>query len=146
MQETYSFYKNTSTALWAQIRNFPIGNQLLKKEDIASIKYTIYEMSSPLDNEGIAEGNYTDVQLDKELVIFDELQHTERTDKYGTKTVDYNFLLVLAPTSFIGGENLMSYPFPVIGKWYKIIVSIEIDKTVNPNFSDYTIEWIGDAV
>lgn len=146
MQKTYDFYKETSTAFTDVVKSL-IGNRLITQDDIEDVRYSIFSLTSPQDNEGVPVEGFDDVPLDKATVMWNTLQETEVTDKYGTKPMSYNFCFIVAPEeTIVGGESAKVFPFPVIGGCYRVVVIFKINKTLNPGFPDFATTYTGYAV
>lgn len=145
MQETYDFFKETSTAFTDVVRSL-IRDHLIVQDDIEDVRYSIFSLTSPQDNEGVPVEGFSDVTLDKTAVVWDTIQETEVSGKYGTKPLRYNFCLIVAPEeTVVSGESAKVFPFPVVGGCYRVVVSFKIDKTKNPGFPDFAITYTGYA-
>ena len=122
----------------------PVERRLLKREDIASISLTVLEQDSPQSSAGTPVPLFDDVPLDKTKCVWDELRDGELENRYGKRPIQFNFAYALAPCKIIvGGVEQKFYPFPVIGKCYKVLFHFV---SANPDIPDFSVQAIGYAV
>ncbi|MDR1957856.1 MAG: hypothetical protein LBQ54_02230 [Planctomycetaceae bacterium] len=143
MQSTRDFFRETATSFFATTGRF-VNDVLASADDFTEIHYTVFEQDSPLDNTGIPVEYFTEIPLDKTKVLFETLQSTRLHDKYGSKPVTFNFLAILSPLQVTtDGVIEKKYPFPNIGKCYKVVFSFI---SADPEIPDFTYQEIGYAV
>lgn len=143
MQTEYDFFRESSTVIYSIVRRL-VTNVYLTQSDIADVRMTIYEQDSPLSNDGVPVPYFDEVVLDKTKVVYDTLQNGQLENKYGIYPIQFNFAHVIAPC-IVTSEGVESkiYPFPNIGKCYKVLYSF---KSANPDIPDFSIQVIGYAV
>ena len=113
---------------------------LLTSSDVKSAKLTIYEQSDPYASEGEPLEHFTDRPLDPNVIFFDSLQPGDIQTKYGPKSIQYNMLAVIAPIVIsTGGVNETVFPFPVVGKYYRVVITFELYDVNIPPYSHVTI-------
>lgn len=143
MLQEYDFYRDTSTLIRAVARSL-IANQPLTQADVSDVRFTIFEQESPLSNTGTPVPYFEEVILEKTKVLFDSVRDGFQEDKYGVKPIQFNFAHILAPVLVIvNGVEEKHFPFPNIGKCYKVLYSF---KSANPDIPDFAIQVVGYAV
>ena len=142
MQQECDFFKESTTLVYSTIKA-ALGNRLIMQDDIESITLTIYEQDSPL-SVGSPVPFYDKRAIDKMQCVWDILQNGELEDKYGIRTIQYNFAYIIAHDKMIvNGETEKIYPFPNIGKCYKVLFEFV---SASADFPDFAAQWIGYAV
>lgn len=144
MQVVRDFFRDTSTMIHA-ILELPIANRIAVPSDFyPDVRMTIYEQESPLSNAGVPVPYFEDVILNVTDVIFDELQEGTHQDKYDIKPILFNFAHIIAPLDVVeSGVETKVYPFPNIGKCYKILYQF---KTFDPKLPDFAYPEVGYSV
>ena len=143
MQPEFDFFRESSTMI-ATIIRAPISRRLLKQNDIDSISYTIFEQDSPQSNISSPVPYFENVTLDKTKVVWDLLQDGELENRFGIRPIQFNFAFILAPqTIIVGGNTTKIFPFPVVGKCYRVLFRFI---SANPDFPDFVVQVVGYAV
>jgi len=143
MLDNYDFFRESSTMISSVIRT-PITLRQLTQADIVSITLTIFEQDSPQSNDGVPVPLFDNVPIDKTKCVWDELQVGELENKFGTRSIRFNFAYILAPVkTFAEGVEQKAYPFPTIGKCYRVLFRFA---SADSGIPDFSVQAIGYAV
>jgi len=143
MQDNYDFFRESSTMISSVIRT-PFFRQPLSRADITSVTLTIFEQDSPQSGDGVPVPHFDDVMIDKSKCVWDELQDGVLENKYGTRSIQFNFAYIIAPIkTTVQGVEQKFYPFPNAGKCYRVLFQFE---SANPDIPDFSVQAIGYAV
>lgn len=112
---------------------FLAANRLIKKSDIATMSYTVYEHDSMRSSDRVAVDGFSDVAVDVSNCFFDELQSQSLFVQAGgsmfERKVMRNCVYDVASRN-IGG--VLTSPFPVAGKYYTMVLAIEFNESTWP--------------
>jgi hypothetical protein len=143
MQEVYDFYRESPTVVYNVLRRL-VTSQLITQADVSDIRYTIFEQDSPSSNAGTPVPYFDEVILDKTKIIFDELKPVQYENKYGIFPIEINFAHVIAPIiSTNEGVETKIFPFPNLGRCYRVLYSF---RSANPEVPHFSVQAIGYAV
>ena len=114
------------------------------RADVASVTLTVFEQDSPQSNNGVPVPFFDNVAIDKTKCVWDELQDGELENKYGKRTIQFNFAYILAPMKAMSeGVEQKVYPFPTVGKCYRVLFQFI---SADADIPDFSVQAIGYAV
>ena len=131
--------RSTDPATIYGINNLLIEGRLIVRDDLRSIRYTVFETEHPDATLQTPVPNFTDMEVSVENNFRDTVETiTVFVDIGGAGTfpreVQYNFAVTIGPfVKIIGGERTVVYPFATRGRFYRVVVTFEFnDPTIAP--------------